>query len=82
MKDKQDPKGMVRTEMGRLVKKSDQDAWEKGITKSMNEEYFGRGKAAVDKKPKGKMLKAMKTVKKPVEKKEGGEMMFKAKYSM
>ena len=38
------PKGMVRTEMGRLVKKADQDAWDKKATESMNQEYFSRGK--------------------------------------
>jgi hypothetical protein len=38
--------------------------------------------ASKAKKPQGKMLKAMKTVKKPVEKKEMGEKMMKAKYSM
>ena len=38
------PKGMVRTEMGRLVKKADQDAFEKKATEAMNKQYFSRGK--------------------------------------
>lgn len=75
------PKGMVRTEMGRLVKKVDQDAWERGATKAMNDEYFSRGKAVAQKKPQGKMLKVMKTVKKPVGKEEMKETVFKAKFS-
>lgn len=78
----QDPKGMVRTEMGRLVKKADQDAWDKKVTESMNQEYFSRGKAAAAKKPAGKMIKVMKTVKKPVGKEDIKETIFKAKYSM
>jgi hypothetical protein len=49
------PKGMVRTEMGRLVKKADQDAWDKGMVKSMNKEYFSRGKGA--KAPVKKVVK-------------------------
>jgi hypothetical protein len=40
------PKGMVRTEMGRLVKKADQDAWNKSVTESMNDQYFNRAKDA------------------------------------
>lgn len=60
MAEEYTPKGMVRTEMGRLVKKADQDAWEKKVTESMNEEYFSRGKGAA----KGKLLKTMKVVKK------------------
>lgn len=40
------PKGMVRTEMGRLVKKADQDAFEKKATEAMNEQYFNRAKDA------------------------------------
>ena len=40
------PKGMVRTEMGRLVKKADQDAWEKSATDAMNDQYFNRAKDA------------------------------------
>lgn len=42
----QDPKGMVRTEMNRLVKKTDQDAFEKKATEAMNKQYFNRGKDA------------------------------------
>jgi hypothetical protein len=38
------PKGMVRTEMGRLVKKADQDAWEKKATEAMQAEYQDRMK--------------------------------------
>ena len=42
----QDPKGMVRTEMGRLVKKSDQDAWEKKASEAMQDQYMNRAKDA------------------------------------
>ena len=52
------PKGMVRTEMGRLVKKADQDAWDKGVTESMNEQYFNRAKDA--EKARAMKLGAMK----------------------
>ena len=76
------PKGMVRTEMGRLVKKVDQDAWDKKATEAMNQEYFSRGKAVVDKKPQVKMLKVMKTVKKPEGKENIKETIFRAKYEM
>ena len=41
------PKGMVRTEMGRLVKKADQDAFEKKATEAMNKQYFSRGKSSL-----------------------------------
>ena len=51
------PKGMVRTEMGRLVKKADQEAWEKKSTMAMNKQLASRGVA--------KKLSAMK---KPVKK--------------
>lgn len=44
MAEEYTPKGMVRTEMGRLVNKADQDAWDKKATESMNQEYFSRGK--------------------------------------
>lgn len=37
------PKGMVRTEMGRLVKKADQDAWDKKFTAAMQAQLKGRG---------------------------------------
>lgn len=39
------PKGMVRTEMGRLVKKEDQEAWDRGVVKAMNSQYADRLKA-------------------------------------
>ena len=39
------PKGMVRTEMGRLVKKADQDAWEKKSTAAMQAQLKSRGAA-------------------------------------
>jgi L-lactate utilization protein LutB len=42
----QDPKGMVRTEMGRLVKKADQDAWEKKASNAMQDQYMNRAKDA------------------------------------
>ena len=48
------PKGMVRTEMGRLVKKADQDAWDKKVTASMQAQL----------KSRGAKLKAMKKAKK------------------
>lgn len=37
------PKGMVRTEMGRLVKKADQDAWEKKSAAAMQAQFKSRG---------------------------------------
>jgi hypothetical protein len=54
------PKGYVRTEMGRLVKKKDQDAWDKGFTKAMQDEWKGRGAAALKAKKTAAALKAMK----------------------
>jgi hypothetical protein len=54
------PKGMVRTEMGRLVDKKKQAAWEKGMTEAMNKEYFSRGK-----KPAVVVKKTIKVMKKP-----------------
>jgi hypothetical protein len=53
------PKGMVRTEMGRLVKKADQDAWDKGVVESMNKQYFSRGKESVKEKKVAVALKSM-----------------------
>lgn len=41
--DDQQPKGMVRTEMGRLVKKSDQDAFEKKSRAAMQAQLKSRG---------------------------------------
>ena len=37
------PKGMVRTEMGRLVKKTDQDAFEKKSRAAMQAQLKSRG---------------------------------------
>ena len=37
------PKGMVRTEMGRLVKKADQDAWMKKEAAAMQAQLRSRG---------------------------------------
>ena len=37
------PKGMVRTEMGRLVKKADQDAWMKKDMAAMQAQWKSRG---------------------------------------
>ena len=37
------PKGMVRTEMGRLVKKADQDAFEKKSRAAMQSQLKSRG---------------------------------------
>ena len=56
--DMQMPKGMVRTEMGRMVKKADQDAWEKKATEAMNKQYFSRG--SVKEKKVAVALKSMK----------------------
>ena len=39
------PKGMVRTEMGRLVKKADQDAWDKKVIAAMQAQFKSRGAA-------------------------------------
>jgi hypothetical protein len=47
--EKPTPKGMVRTEMGRLVKKADQDAWDKKGMAAMQAQLKSRGAA------KGKM---------------------------
>ena len=43
--EKPTPKGMVRTEMGRLVKKADQDAQEKKGMAAMQAELKSRGAA-------------------------------------
>ena len=59
--DMQMPKGMVRTEMGRMVKKADQDAWEKKATEAMNKQYFSRG--SVKEKKVAVALKSMKRLK-------------------
>ena len=37
------PKSMVRTEMGRLVKKADQDAWMKKDMAAMQAQWKSRG---------------------------------------
>lgn len=58
------PKGMVRTEMGKLVKKEDQDAWDDKMVKSMNKEYFSRGKKEDIKKRVGAKIAIMKKLKK------------------
>jgi hypothetical protein len=54
----QDPKGMVRTEMGRMVKKVDQDAWEKKASDAMQEQYMNRAKDA--EKARAMKLSSMK----------------------
>lgn len=54
------PKGMVRTEMGRLVKKADQDARENKMVKAMNKEYFSRGKKPLVVKKTVKVMKKSK----------------------
>ena len=43
--EKPTPKGMVRTEMGRLVKKADQDAWDKKVIAAMQAQFKSRGAA-------------------------------------
>ena len=54
------PKGMVRTEMGRLVKKADQDAWEKKSTAAMHAQLKSRGASSLKEKKVGAALKTMK----------------------
>jgi len=54
------PKGMVRTEMGRLVKKADQDAWMKKETAAMQAQLKSRGASSLKEKKVGYALKAMK----------------------
>jgi hypothetical protein len=54
------PKGMVRTEMGRLVKKADQDAWDKKVVTSMQAQWRGRGASSLKAKKVGTALKGMK----------------------
>jgi hypothetical protein len=54
------PKGMVRTEMGRLVKKADQDAWDKKVVASMQAQWRGRGASSLKAKKVGNALKSMK----------------------
>jgi len=54
------PKGYVRTEMGRLVKKADQDAWDKGFVASMQAQWKGRGASSLKAKKVGTALKGMK----------------------
>ena len=54
------PKGMVRTEMGRLVKKADQDAWEKKSTAAMQAQLKSRGASSLKEKKVGAALKTMK----------------------
>ena len=54
------PKGMVRTEMGRLVKKADQDAWDKGFVSSMQAQWRGRGASSLKAKKVGTALKGLK----------------------
>ena len=54
------PKGMVRTEMGRLVKKADQDAWDKKGLAEMQAQWKGRGAATLKAKKAAAALKAMK----------------------
>lgn len=54
------------------------------LTKATNTPYQMEmaSKEAAKKKPVGKLIKVMKTVKKPAGKAETKEMMFKAKYEM
>ena len=44
------PKGYVRTEMGRLVKKADQDAWEKKSAAAMQAQWKSRGASSLKEK--------------------------------
>lgn len=59
-KEQPTPKGYVRTEMGRLVKKADQDAWDKGFIKAMQDEWKSRGASSLKAKKVGTALKSMK----------------------
>ena len=54
------PKGMVRTEMGRLVKKADQDAWMKKEAAAMQAQLKSRGASSLKEKKVGAALKTMK----------------------
>ena len=45
------PKGYVRTEMGKLVKKVDQDAWDKKATQAMQSQWKARGIRAMKSVP-------------------------------
>ena len=54
------PQGMVRTEMGRLVKKADQDAFEKKSRAAMQTQLKSRGASSLKEKKVGYALKAMK----------------------
>jgi len=53
------PKGMVRTEMGRLVKKADQDAFEKKSRAAMQAQLKSRGASSLKQKKVGYALKSM-----------------------
>jgi len=53
------PKGMVRTEMGRLIKKADQDAWEKKSMAAMQAQLKSRGASSLKEKKVGYALKSM-----------------------
>jgi hypothetical protein len=53
------PKGMVRTEMGRLVKKADQDAFEKKSRAAMQSQLKSRGASSLKQKKVGYALKSM-----------------------
>ena len=72
----QDPKGMVRTEMGRLVKKSDQDAWEKKASDAMQDQYMNRAKDAA--KARAMKLGSMKKKELPAAPKKGAMDGLKA----
>ena len=62
------PKGYVRTEMGKLVKKADQDAWDKKVTASMQSQWRSRG------------LKAMKSATKENSSRKTGMVFDKASF--
>jgi hypothetical protein len=67
------PKGYVKTEMGRLVKKVDQDKWEAGMADALDRQA-GKGKYAPKKNEaiKNKPLKEAKS-----KMKSGGKMKKK-----
>lgn len=60
--DQPAPKGMVRTEMGKLVSKAKAAADQKGFVKAMQEQYMSR--PDVKAKIKAAKLKAMQSQKK------------------
>jgi hypothetical protein len=65
----QDPKGMVRTEMGRLVPKAKAEADEKAFSDAMQDQYMNRAKDAA--KARATKLASMKKKKEDAPRKMG-----------